>query len=230
MPHQTPPPLMIYDAATGEFLRDIKVGFAGGLNIALADVNGDGLDDLVVAAAQGGLVKVFDGSSNALLKTLYPYGKHYASGIEVAAGDTDGDGRAEVVTTPASALPHQTQSVDVFNGETGKLLHQFDAGFPGGMSVALGDVNNDGRDDIIVGTLHGGTVKVFDCLTHEQLFQIEAFDEVYTGGVNVYSQDFDGDGFADILVTPKKGGNVKVYSGMTQELLTTLPGAAASVG
>src|SRR5262249_1893987 len=91
-------------------------GFAGGINVAVGDVNGDGRGDIVTGAGPGapnGHLKVFSGRDFSLLLSVFAYAG-FGGGVTVAAGDLDGDGRAEVITGAASVAPH----VKVFDGAT----------------------------------------------------------------------------------------------------------------
>lgn len=76
--------------------------------------------------------------------------------VTPATGDLDGDGVAEVVTANEGI-------VTVREGRVIVRVFQPYQGFSGGISVAVGDVNGDGRDDIITGasTSGGPHVKVF---------------------------------------------------------------------
>ncbi len=63
----------------------------------------------------------------------------------MAAGDVNGDGRADIVT---GAGPGGGPHVRVFSGVDLAVLASFfayDPGFHGGVSVAAGDINGDGR-------------------------------------------------------------------------------------
>ena len=73
----------------------------------------------------------------------------------------------------------------------GDVLNQFFAyqeNFRGGVTVASGDLNHDGRDEIITGTGGSGGphVRVFTPYA-ELLTQFFAFDAKYRNGVNVAS-------------------------------------------
>src|SRR5215468_3946270 len=67
-------------------------GFTGGVRVALADVNGDGVPDLVTAAGPGGgpHVKVFDGKTGLLDLSFYAYNPALSGGVTVAAGEING--------------------------------------------------------------------------------------------------------------------------------------------
>src|SRR5207248_3313911 len=79
-----------------------------------------------------------------------PYGG-FAGGVRVAAGDVNGDGLADVITgTGPGAGPH----VKVYDGRSGGLVQSFFAyppGFTGGVYVAAGDFNLDGKAELLIG-------------------------------------------------------------------------------
>jgi hypothetical protein len=81
--------------------------------------------------------------------------------------------------------------VKVFDGKTGLVQRDFfpfDAAFMGGVRVATGDVNGDGRADVITGAGPGdagGHVKVFDGKTGAEIRSFAAYDAGFTGGVSV---------------------------------------------
>ncbi len=181
-------------------------GFTGGVNVAAGDVNGDGFADVITGSGVGAQphVKVFDGRTGGLLQSFFAYDPAFTGGVSVAAGDVNGDGFADVITgAGAGAQPH----VKVFDGRTGGLLQSFFAfpvSFTGGIRVAAGDVNGDGRADIIAGAKAGapnGHVKVFDGNTQLELHSFFAFPG-FNGGVFVAAGDIDGDGRTEVFVGP----------------------------
>ena len=80
-----------------------------------------------------------------------------------------------------------------------------DAPLPGGVFVGAGDVNGDGRTDLIaaagtIGFGSGPPVKVFDGRDNRELQGFFAFDAAFMGGARVAAVDGNGDGRDDLLV------------------------------
>ncbi|HEY1377553.1 MAG TPA: FG-GAP-like repeat-containing protein [Gemmataceae bacterium] len=193
--------------------------FKGGVRVATADVNGDGVLDVVTGAGPGGgpHIKVFDGATGALLTQFFAFDPRFSGGVSVAAADVNGDGKADIVV---GAGPGGGPNVRVLSGATGAVLRNFFAyapSFRGGVSVAAGDVNGDGKADIITGAGRGGGphLRVWSGATGQLLAEGFAYAPSYTGGLSVAAGDFDGDGKADIAVGPLNGGpaRVRVLSG-----------------
>ncbi|MGH9268318.1 MAG: FG-GAP-like repeat-containing protein, partial [Acidimicrobiales bacterium] len=218
------PLIRIFDGATGAELAGgypFAQTFTGGVYVASGDVNGDGTDDIITAAGAGGgpHVRVFSGKNGAEIRSFFAYDTRFTGGVRVAAGDLTLDGKAEVITAPGpGGGPH----VRVWDGDTGKELGGLPAygtNFSGGVYVAAGDVNGDGRADIIAGPGAGSEpqVRVFSGLTGAEIGRFLAYGSAFTGGVTVASGDVTGDGRADILTGPGPGGgpHVRGFSGAT---------------
>ena len=219
------PLIGVFDGNTGQRLPGRLGSFLaysafsqGGLFVAAGDVNGDGKDDIIVApdAGMSPIVKVFDGNTGDVLRTFFAYSSNFLGGVRLAAGDVNGDGKADIIT---GAGPGAGPNVKVFDGSTGSLLKSlfaFPASFPGGVSVAAGDVNGDGKADIIVGAGPGlgPIVRVFDGVSNQVLQSFFAFGSAFQGGVTVGAGDVNGDGLADVITGAGPGGNphVRVFS------------------
>ena len=107
----------------------------------------------------------------------------------------------------------------------------------------VGDINDDGYGDFIVGAPHSnaggylsGRVYVYSGKTGESIFVFTGADTNNYLGHSVSSAgDFDGDGINDILIGANSNdevgvnaGKVYVYSGKTGDILHTFTGAATS--
>lgn len=135
-------------------------------------------------------VKVYNADSS--LRFSFFAFEGFNGGVTVATGDVTGDGIEDIVVGAATGASNG--HVKVFSGATGELIASFFAfsGYAGGVSVAVGDVNNDGRGDIIVGALNNAShVKVFDFATGGELMSFFAY-EGFNGGVTVAAGNVDG--------------------------------------
>jgi parallel beta-helix repeat protein len=136
----------------------------------------------------------------------------------IAVGDFNNDGQFDLaVGAGYGAGPH----VKVFDN---KLQEQFsffafDQGFRGGLSVASGDVNQDGISDFIIGAGPGADPHVIVySIAHGSLDIVHsffAFDRGFHGGVLV---SFD-NGNIKVIAGQYGNGHIKVFDGVTLNLL-----------
>ncbi|MFA6215547.1 MAG: S8 family peptidase [Patescibacteria group bacterium] len=152
-------------------------------------------------------------TDGSVFKAFYPYDPNFSGGINVAACDVNGDNKSEIITSPTgNGGPH----IRIFNLE-GQLVSQFfayDKNFRGGVNIACGDINNDGKGEIIAGPGKGGKpeVKVF-AYQGKIISKFFAYGENFLGGVKVAVGDIDGNGLADIITGAGAGGgpHVRVF-------------------
>jgi hypothetical protein len=195
--------------------------FTGGVRTASADVNGDGIADLIVGCGPGRVaeVRVFDGTNGSLIRSIQPFAD-FTGGTFVAAGDFDNDGKADVIVTPdLSGGPR----VSIFSGADGSAMANFfgidDANFRGGARAAAGDVNGDGTTDLVLSAGFGGgpRIAVFDGKSvggtpTKLMNDFFAFEQALRNGCYVTVGDIDGDGKADMIFGGGPGGGPRVYA------------------
>jgi hypothetical protein len=239
----------VFDAQTGTLKFDFfpyDRAFTGEVRVAVADVNNDHVPDIITVPGPGGgpLVQVFSGKDFSLLVAFnapfvdVPNGV-FRGGLFVAAGDTNGDGYADIVVAPdATGGP----LVQVYSGKilmqtadpVAALMLSFNAYDPGlrsGVHVAAGDVDGDGRAEIITAPGSGGgpLVQIFDGHTGVLRSAFNAYDGAFLGGVFVAAGDVNGDGIADIITGTAEGApHVKVFSGADHALLDSFMAFAPS--
>jgi hypothetical protein len=222
------PAIMVMDSETGTVLQTFFAFdpvFRGGIIVTVADVNLDGIMDIIVGAGSGGgpHIKIFDGSTLNVLRSFFAYQENFNGGVSVAATDINGDGFAELVT---GAGPGGSSHVKVFNGKTFEIISQwyaYPSDFKGGIFVAVGDIGNDGKFEVVTGAGEGGgsVVAIWDPYTGAMLNQFLAYDENFRGGARVGISDGNGDGIADLLTGAGPGGGPQVngYSFPALDLL-----------
>ena len=224
--------IKVFDGASGQLLAGpvgaflgFEKTFLGGVYVAAGDVNGDGLADIIVGRGSGkSEVRVFSGASGSQLSSFFAYAPNFGGGVYVAAGDVNGDGFADIITGPGAG--NSAPQVKVFNGLTDSLIASFLAyspSFHGGVFVAAGDVDGDGRAEIVTGAGPGGApqVKVFSAATLKAIDSFFAYDPSFHGGVRVAVGDVNGDGRADIITGAGNGAaqKVRAFDGLSLAVL-----------
>ncbi|WP_149111519.1 Ig-like domain-containing protein [Limnoglobus roseus] len=203
----------------------------GGVRVSTADVNGDGVPDLVVGTGPGVMnqVKVYDGRTGAVLAQMTPFEASFTGGVFVKAADLNGDGKADLIVT---ADQGGGARVKIFDGVTGAVLANFmgidDPDFRGGARVTTGDVNGDGIPDVIVAAGFGGgpRVSIFDGAalragTVQRIANFFVFEDTLRNGVYITAGDIDGDGFADVVAGGGPGGGPRVFAISGKDLVET---------
>lgn len=212
------PAIKVYSGTNGSVLASFYAfdpAFTGGVTVAAGDVDGDGRAEVIVGAGVGGgpQVVVFDGTSGAQKASGFAYDPSFRGGVFVGAGDTDADGKAEIVAGTGIGGGPDVRTFRVTGGGLQQLtgFFAYAPDFTGGVPVAVGDTDGDGRADIVTGTGPGGgpQVAVFTA-DGRQLTSFFAYDGAFRGGVNVGAAELTGDAVAEVLTGAGPGGGAQV--------------------
>jgi uncharacterized protein GlcG (DUF336 family) len=193
------PRVDVIDGATGTTVLSFfayEDWFRGGVTVAVGDVDGDGVPEIVTGTGPGGgpRVRVFRVTAAAgrvtgaaVADDFFGYEADFRGGVNVAAGDVDGDDRAEVVLGTGVGGGPRVRAIDPATGAVRLDFFAYDDRFRGGVNVAAGDIDGDGVADIVTGPGAGGgpEVRAFAGRTGAAVADFPAFDPSTRGGVRV---------------------------------------------
>jgi hypothetical protein len=138
-------------------------------SVAVADVNGDGKPDLLVANEfvsgnyYSGALGVLLGNGDGTFQSAVSYDSGGVAAVSVAAADVNGDGKPDLLvancgTSGGSSCATGTVGVLLGNGDgTFQSVASYASGGFYANSVAVADVNGDGRPDLQVANRGSGT-------------------------------------------------------------------------
>ena len=201
-------------------------GYTGEVRVAVADLDGNGRDEIITAPGPGGgpHVRAFEevGSlfGTALGSGIMAYPQGFTGGVYVAAADLTGDGKAEIIT---GAGPGGGPHVRAFNadgtpmaGAIGSGFYAYGADFKGGVRVAAGCFDSSGIATIVTGAGPGGGphLREFTAAGVPVAGQAGsgwyAYGPTFSNGVFVAVGNVDGDQPAEIITGAGAGGGPHV--------------------
>jgi uncharacterized repeat protein (TIGR02543 family) len=205
-----------------------KVDFATGTSpysVAIGDLDGDGKPDLAVANSGANSVSIFrnTSASGSITASSFAAKVDFATGTapqSVAIGDLDGDGKPDL----AVANDNNVGSVSVFrntslSGSISASSFAAKVDFATGSnpeSVAIGDLDGDGKPDLAVAIYGSNSVSVFRNTSTSGSITASSFaaNVDFTTGTSPWSVaigDLDGDGKPDLAVGHYNSFSVSVF-------------------
>ncbi len=108
---------------------------ARGVSVAAADLNGDGVSEIIAASTRGARTKidVFDGRTGQRIETITAFKDVVHRGIQVSTRTVNGESTPEIV---AESRGRRQTLVEVFNGSTGMQIGKIERLPSGPMAVS----------------------------------------------------------------------------------------------
>jgi len=231
------PGLGIWGLATSDArydLKDLSRGYWSGTSMAAPQVSGLAAmvwsvrPELTAAEVKDAILQNCDsiddgnpaykgklglGRINALRTISYVLGEDITGRILRLASP-------HIIVAPLIGLTPKVRVVSS-DGKEVLTISPFSKWYTQEVSVAAGDINRDGQDEVIIGAGKGAlpTIKIYN-LSGKLIKEFLAFEKWYRGGVEVAVGDVDADMFLDIVATRSSAGSpeIKIYNNKYEEI------------
>lgn len=203
------PTLLVFNGVTGQLmgspqpLTTITDNF--GTNIAAGDIDGDGKVEIITSSDRGpGTYSIWRWENGLITKIAdrtVTFSTGYLGGVRVATGDLNGDGNSEIIVGSGTGADASVRAFDSNGVQLSSFLVAPSFG-RGGVYVATGDYNGDGRSDLFVSSGRRGNaqIQVFDGVASlgGSIASSRLISSAYTGldaiaPISISLKDSDGD-------------------------------------
>jgi hypothetical protein len=189
----------------------------GFLQAKVADLNGDGHKDLVFACNGSTSAALGKGDGTFAAPTNLPSGSFPGAYFSLAVADFNGDGKLDVAAPEFVANPVGILNFWAGNGN-GTFVNATAVNLPSSSpgSIANGDFNGDGKQDILLGfpnnalIAYGNGDGTFNLASNALVFIYGNTVMTTTGGVTVFAMPLTKDGKWDAVTSDFTTGTLQI--------------------
>ena len=190
--------------------RDVSASAPSARSVALGDINADGHPDIVAATEGDNAVSVFYNSGAAIptftRSVVYPF----LSGARAAEiADLDGDGDLDIASC-ARAGDQISWHENLGGSPAAWATHVITTSADGAETIAIADIDRDGRPDLVTGWENADTVAWHRNLGGAPLeWDTQIIADNINGPLAVAVADVDLDGDPDVVSVAANGDTVQ---------------------
>lgn len=189
--------------------------YANPISVSVRDLNGDGKPEIVTVNNNGYNVSVFKNNSTS---SGISFGARYDFAVGNwphlgSISDLNNDGKPEII-----APNYNDNTISVLKNTSTATTISFAAkvSYASGANpfhVAAGDLNADGKPEILVANSNSASVSVFENISNDTAIILSPKVDYATGSSPVYVSvaNLDGDGKPDVAVANFSSGTVSVF-------------------
>jgi hypothetical protein len=212
-----------------------KVDFVTGLlpySICIADLDGDGRNELATVSQQNGTISLFRNTSTPGAIAFAARTDTYvgSSPLAITAGDVDNDGKTDL-----AAAYYNGFSILRNTSVTGAISFATKVNYPlssisnGPYDMTMSDMNGDGKPDLVMVDYYGEYISKNNSTTGAISFAAEV--TYFTGGYRLAVGDLDGDAKPDMATADFTGKNLNVFRNrITEPWMTSFTPAEGKAG